>query len=178
MSILGPCMLEFRFSPETKWVLTSHTRVLVVLLASPFHKRRFLRVASRKVRLGYSHLLLTHRLLEHPIVILPFWTVEAFDVYLREMIALPKGEEGELKEVVTRLEGEFGVLLARVEALEWVTPSEYLSVEDLLRMGDKGGVVPMDSDEAAALGLRPDFQDLVDRPDPVDISAPLFPHSF
>ncbi|KAF9642225.1 hypothetical protein BDM02DRAFT_3133233 [Thelephora ganbajun] len=48
MSILGPCMLEFHFSPETEWVLTSHTRVLVVLLASPFHKRRFLRVASRK----------------------------------------------------------------------------------------------------------------------------------
>ncbi|KAF9642523.1 hypothetical protein BDM02DRAFT_3133032 [Thelephora ganbajun] len=48
MSILGPCMLEFQFSPETEWVLTSHHRVLVVLLASPFHKRRFLKVASRK----------------------------------------------------------------------------------------------------------------------------------
>ncbi|KAF9641896.1 hypothetical protein BDM02DRAFT_3194327 [Thelephora ganbajun] len=45
MSILGPCMLEFQFSPETEWALTSHYRVLVVLLASPFHKRRFLKVA-------------------------------------------------------------------------------------------------------------------------------------
>ncbi|KAF9642865.1 hypothetical protein BDM02DRAFT_3132811 [Thelephora ganbajun] len=87
-------------------------------------------------------------------------------------------EVGELKDEVARLTGEFGVLLARIEALEWVTPSEYLSVEDLLRMGGDGGVALMDSDEAAALGLRPDFQDLVDRPDPVDISAPLFPHSF
>ncbi|KAF9648725.1 hypothetical protein BDM02DRAFT_3128825 [Thelephora ganbajun] len=69
-------------------------------------------------------------------------------------------EVGDLKEVVTRLEGELGVLLARVEALEWTAPSEYLSVEDLLRMGSEGGVAPMDSDEAAALGLRPDFQDL------------------
>ncbi|KAF9650818.1 hypothetical protein BDM02DRAFT_3127481 [Thelephora ganbajun] len=49
MSILGPCMLEFQFSPETEWALVSHHRVLVVLLASPFHKRRFLKVASRKV---------------------------------------------------------------------------------------------------------------------------------
>ncbi|KAF9642391.1 hypothetical protein BDM02DRAFT_3193363, partial [Thelephora ganbajun] len=87
-------------------------------------------------------------------------------------------EVGELKEVVTRLEGELGVLLAHVEALEWTAPSEYLSVEDLLRMGGEGGIAPMDSDEAAALGLRPDFQDLVDRPDPVDTTAPLFPHSF
>ncbi|KAF9642462.1 hypothetical protein BDM02DRAFT_3193185 [Thelephora ganbajun] len=174
----GACMLEFSFSPEVEWSLSSHLRVLIVLHASPFHKRRFLRVASRKARLGYSHLLLTHHLLEHPIVILPFWTAEAFDVYLREMIALPKGEEGELKETVARLEGELGVFLARVEALEWTAPSEYLSVEDLLRAGGEGGVVPMDSDEAAALGLRPDFQALVDRPDPVDISAPLFPHSF
>ncbi|KAF9641996.1 hypothetical protein BDM02DRAFT_3133407 [Thelephora ganbajun] len=48
MSLLGPCMLEFRFSPETEWVLTSHHHVLVVLLASPFHKHCFLKVASRK----------------------------------------------------------------------------------------------------------------------------------
>ncbi|KAF9647528.1 hypothetical protein BDM02DRAFT_3187867 [Thelephora ganbajun] len=182
MSILGPCMLEFQFSPETEWALVSHHRVLVVLLASPFHKRRFLKVASRKVRLGYSHLLLTHRLLEHPIVVLPFWTTEGFDNYLREMIALPKEgmeeeevemeewrqwsriaalerEVEELKDRVTRLDGEFGVLLARIEALEWTAPSEYLSVEDLLWMGGEGGVEPMDSVEAAALGLRPDFQD-------------------
>ncbi|KAF9642351.1 hypothetical protein BDM02DRAFT_3193420 [Thelephora ganbajun] len=86
-------------------------------------------------------------------------------------------EVEELKEKVNRLDGEFGVLLARVEALEWVTPSEYLSVEDLLRAGGGGEVVPMDLNEAAALGLRPDFQDLVDRLDPVDTSAPLFPHS-
>ncbi|KAF9641909.1 hypothetical protein BDM02DRAFT_3133476 [Thelephora ganbajun] len=48
----GPCVLDFSFSPEVEWALTSHQRVLVVLLASPFHKRRFLRVASRKARLG------------------------------------------------------------------------------------------------------------------------------
>ncbi|KAF9641817.1 hypothetical protein BDM02DRAFT_3194504 [Thelephora ganbajun] len=67
----GPCTLEFSFSPEVEWSLSSHL------------------VASRKARLGYSYLLLNHRLLEHPLVILPFWTAEAFDVYLREMIALP-----------------------------------------------------------------------------------------
>ncbi|KAF9641945.1 hypothetical protein BDM02DRAFT_3194209 [Thelephora ganbajun] len=197
----GPCTLDFSFSPEVEWALVSHQRVLVVLLASPFHKRRFLRVASRKARLGFSHLLLTHRLLEHPIVVLPFWTAEAFDVYLREMIALPIKSSGlpvptpfnssprvknaalereveGLKGQVARLEGEFGVLLARVEALEWVIPSEYLSVEDLLRAGGGGEVESMDSGEAAELGLRSDFQALVDRLDPVDISAPLFPHSF
>ncbi|KAF9642861.1 hypothetical protein BDM02DRAFT_3230625 [Thelephora ganbajun] len=103
--------------------------------------------------------------------------VEDRHVLLTKNAALEREVE-ELKGKVTRLDGEFGVLLARVEALEWVTPSEYLSVEDLLRAGGEGGVVPMDSDEAAALGLCPDFQDLVDRPDPVDISAPLFPHSF
>ncbi|KAF9641843.1 hypothetical protein BDM02DRAFT_3194443 [Thelephora ganbajun] len=91
--------------------------------------------------------------------------------------ALEREVEG-LKNQVARLEGEFGVLLARVEALEWVTPSEYLSVEDLLRVGGGGEVEPLDSDEAAALGLRADFQALVDKPDPVDLSAPLFPESF
>ncbi|KAF9641834.1 hypothetical protein BDM02DRAFT_3194475 [Thelephora ganbajun] len=161
----GPCTLEFSFSPEVEWSLSSHLRVLIVLHASPFHKRRFLRVASRKARLGYSYLLLTHRLLEHPIVILPFWTAEAFDVYLREMIALPmEGEEGELKEVVTRLGGGIGCLLGSCGGAG---------------MGGEGGVVePMDAGEAAELGLRPDFQDLVDRPDPIDTSAPLFPHLF
>ncbi|KAF9642965.1 hypothetical protein BDM02DRAFT_3229694 [Thelephora ganbajun] len=87
-------------------------------------------------------------------------------------------EVEELKQMVTWLDGEFGVLLARVEALEWTAPSEYLLVEDLLRIGGKGEVAAMDSDEAAGLGLRPNFQDLVDRLDPVNITAPLFPHSF
>ncbi|KAF9643064.1 hypothetical protein BDM02DRAFT_3192262 [Thelephora ganbajun] len=87
-------------------------------------------------------------------------------------------EVEELKQMVMWLDGEFGVLLARVEALEWTAPLEYLSVEDLLRIGGEGEVAAMDSDEAAGLGLRPDFQDLVDRPDPVDITTPLFPHSF
>ncbi|KAF9641854.1 hypothetical protein BDM02DRAFT_3194416 [Thelephora ganbajun] len=87
-------------------------------------------------------------------------------------------EVEELKQMVVRLDGEFGVLLARVEALEWVAPSEYLLVEDLLRVGGEGEVASMDSDEAAILGLRSDFQDQVDRPDPVDTTAPLFPHSF
>ncbi|KAF9643085.1 hypothetical protein BDM02DRAFT_3192234 [Thelephora ganbajun] len=96
----GPCILDFSFSPEVEWALTSHQRILVILQASPFHKRQFLRVASRKARLGYSHLLLTHRLLEHPIVILPFWTAEAFDVYLREMIALPIGERAEVEDLL------------------------------------------------------------------------------
>ncbi|KAF9642722.1 hypothetical protein BDM02DRAFT_3192789 [Thelephora ganbajun] len=91
--------------------------------------------------------------------------------------ALEREVEG-LKQRLESLSGEFGVLQARVEALEWVSPSEYLSAEDLLRMGGGGEVAPLDSDEAAALGLRADFQDLVDRPDPVDLSAPLFPHSF
>ncbi|KAF9644797.1 hypothetical protein BDM02DRAFT_3131544 [Thelephora ganbajun] len=44
-------------------------------------------------------------------------------------------EVEELKQTVAQLEGEFGVLLARLEALEWVTPSEYLSVENLLASG-------------------------------------------
>ncbi|KAF9641906.1 hypothetical protein BDM02DRAFT_3133479, partial [Thelephora ganbajun] len=82
-----------------------------------------------------------------------------------------------LKQTVMRLDGEFGVLLARMEALEWVEPSEYLSVDNLLDLG-VGGVQEMDADEAGALGLRPDFGALVDRPDPLDTSAPLFPHLF
>ncbi|KAF9642546.1 hypothetical protein BDM02DRAFT_3193038 [Thelephora ganbajun] len=87
-------------------------------------------------------------------------------------------EVEELKQMVARMDGEFSVLLARVEVLEWTAPSEYLSVEDLLREGSGGEVASMDSDEAVALGLRPNFQGLVDRPDPIDTSAPLFPHSF
>ncbi|KAF9649995.1 hypothetical protein BDM02DRAFT_3227113 [Thelephora ganbajun] len=86
-------------------------------------------------------------------------------------------EVGELKETVARLEGEFGVLLARVEALEWTAPSEYLSVDNLLDLG-VGGVQEMEADEASALGLRTDFGALVDQPEPVDTSAPLFPHLF
>ncbi|KAF9642675.1 hypothetical protein BDM02DRAFT_3234267 [Thelephora ganbajun] len=103
--------------------------------------------------------------------------VEDRRVLLAKNAALERDVE-ELKGQVARLDGEFGVLLARVEALEWVTPSEYLSVEDLLRAGGGGEVESMDSGEAAELGLRPDFQDLVDQPDPVDTSAPLFPFSF
>ncbi|KAF9642578.1 hypothetical protein BDM02DRAFT_3192999 [Thelephora ganbajun] len=103
--------------------------------------------------------------------------VEDRRVLLAKNAALEREVEG-LKGQVARLEGEFGVLLARVEALEWVTPSEYLSVEDLLRAGGGGEVESMDSGEAAELGLRSDFQALIDRPDPLDISAPLFPHSF
>ncbi|KAF9642973.1 hypothetical protein BDM02DRAFT_3192381 [Thelephora ganbajun] len=87
-------------------------------------------------------------------------------------------EVEELKQMVMRMDGEYGVLLARVEALEWTAPSEYLSVEDLLRIGGEGEVAPMSSDEAAQLGLRPDFQELVDKPDPVDTTTPLFPYSF
>ncbi|KAF9651813.1 hypothetical protein BDM02DRAFT_3184313 [Thelephora ganbajun] len=52
------CRLEFQFSPDVEWTLVSHVRVLVVLLHSPSHKRRFLKIASRKARLGYSYLLL------------------------------------------------------------------------------------------------------------------------
>ncbi|KAF9641874.1 hypothetical protein BDM02DRAFT_3133504 [Thelephora ganbajun] len=158
MSVLGPCMLEFRFSPETEWVLTSHTRVLVVLLSSPFHKRRFLRVASRKGRLRESRI--GRRSLEG------------------ERIDEERVEEEDCGGRGVQEKRDDSVLLARVEALEWVTPSEYLSVEDLLRAGGGGEVESMDSDEAAALGLRADFQALVDRPDPVDLSAPLFPDSF
>ncbi|KAF9642231.1 hypothetical protein BDM02DRAFT_3193640 [Thelephora ganbajun] len=66
-------------------------------------------------------------------------------------------EVEELKQLVTRLEGEFGVLLARVEALEWVTPSEYLSVENLLASG-VDDIQEMDAEVA------------------VDTSEPLFPH--
>ncbi|KAF9646416.1 hypothetical protein BDM02DRAFT_3188829 [Thelephora ganbajun] len=80
-----------------------------------------------------------------------------------------------LMQTVAQLEGEFGILLARVEALEWTTPSAYLSVEDLFCQGAGGEVEEMDSDAAWELGLHPDFSALVDRPDPVDTSAPLFP---
>ncbi|KAF9642635.1 hypothetical protein BDM02DRAFT_3192893 [Thelephora ganbajun] len=51
-------------------------------------------------------------------------------------------------------------------------------VEELLRIGGEGEVASMDMGEAATLGLRSDFQDLVDRLDPVNTTAPLFPHSF
>ncbi|KAF9642268.1 hypothetical protein BDM02DRAFT_3133202 [Thelephora ganbajun] len=125
----GPCVLDFSFSPEVEWALTSHQRVLVVLHASPFHKRRFLRVASRKGEEGEKGLRIAVK------------------------NAALEREVEELKGEVTRLDGEFGVLLARVEALE---------------VGGGGEVEPLDSDEAAELGLRPDFQDLVVQPDPVD----------
>ncbi|KAF9643285.1 hypothetical protein BDM02DRAFT_3132536 [Thelephora ganbajun] len=170
--MLDICHLDFQFSPEVEWTLVSHHRVLVVLLASPFHKRRFLKVASRKGRLGYTHVFFNHRLLDHPLIFLPFWTMEGLDevALLAKNVALECEVEG--------LDGEFGVLLACIEALEWVAPSEYLSVEDLLRMGGEGEVASMETNEAVALGLRPDFQDLVDRLDPIDTTAPLFPHSF
>ncbi|KAF9643316.1 hypothetical protein BDM02DRAFT_3132512 [Thelephora ganbajun] len=86
-------------------------------------------------------------------------------------------EVEELKHKVNQLDGEFGVLLACVKALEWVTPSEYLSVEDLLRLGT-GEVQEMEVEVASKMGLQLDFGPLVDRPDPVDILEPLFPHLF
>ncbi|KAF9648383.1 hypothetical protein BDM02DRAFT_3187144 [Thelephora ganbajun] len=52
-----------------------------------------------------------------------------------------------LRQTVERLDGEFGVLLAWVKALEWTAPSEYLSVEDLLRLGE-GTVAEMEEDVA------------------------------
>ncbi|KAF9643096.1 hypothetical protein BDM02DRAFT_3132655 [Thelephora ganbajun] len=73
------CRLEFQFSPDVEWTLMSHIHVLVVLLHSPSHKQRFLKIASRKARLGYSYILLNHRLLDHPLLILPFWTMEGLD---------------------------------------------------------------------------------------------------
>ncbi|KAF9642742.1 hypothetical protein BDM02DRAFT_3192761 [Thelephora ganbajun] len=154
MSILGPCMLEFRFSPETEWVLTSHHRVLVVLLASPFHKRRFLRVASRKSSLRIACLVDGESRIGR----------RSLACWGGKNAVLEREVEG-LKQRLEFLSGEFGVLQARVEALEWVSPSEYLSAEDLLRMGGGGEVEPLESDEAAALGLRADFQDLVVQPD-------------
>ncbi|KAF9641941.1 hypothetical protein BDM02DRAFT_3133451 [Thelephora ganbajun] len=86
-------------------------------------------------------------------------------------------EVEELKQTVTWLDGEFGVLLARVEVLEWVALSEYLSVEDLLGLGT-GGVQEMEAEVASKMGLWPDFGPLVDRPNTVDLSEPLFPYSF
>ncbi|KAF9642463.1 hypothetical protein BDM02DRAFT_3193187 [Thelephora ganbajun] len=47
-----------------------------------------------------------------------------------------------------------------MESLEWTTPSEYLSVDNLLGFSGEGGVDPMSLDEAAHLGLRPDFREL------------------
>ncbi|KAF9643315.1 hypothetical protein BDM02DRAFT_3191857 [Thelephora ganbajun] len=82
--------------------------------------------------------------------------VEDRRILLAKNAALDR-EVGELKDTVAQLEGEFGVLLAHVEALEWVTPSEYLLVEDLLRVGAEGGIEEMDEDVASSLGLRPDF---------------------
>ncbi|KAF9651313.1 hypothetical protein BDM02DRAFT_3184576 [Thelephora ganbajun] len=73
-----------------------------------------------------------------------------------------------LKQKVAQLEGEFSVLLAWVEVLEWTSPLEYLSVEDLLRLDAEGEVSEMSSSEALELGLCQDFGALVDRPDPKD----------
>ncbi|KAF9643596.1 hypothetical protein BDM02DRAFT_3191413 [Thelephora ganbajun] len=81
-----------------------------------------------------------------------------------------------LKQMVARLEGEFGVLLAQVEALEWTAPSEYLSVDDLLRMGAEGEVESMESSEVVEVGLCSNFKDLVDQPDSFDTTDPLFPY--
>ncbi|KAF9642238.1 hypothetical protein BDM02DRAFT_3193622 [Thelephora ganbajun] len=163
----GPCMLEFSFSPEVEWALSSHLHILVVLHASPFHKRRFLRVASRKARLGYSYLLLTHRLLEHPIVILPFWTAEAFDVYLREMIALPiDGEEGveglkqELELAWEQMEfrassGYASAVGEEVASREGGVEEERVEEEEEVEMGEEGLWSPNSSDRAI-LALVPD----------------------
>ncbi|KAF9643145.1 hypothetical protein BDM02DRAFT_3192131 [Thelephora ganbajun] len=102
--------------------------------------------------------------------------VEDHHVLLAKNAALEHKVEM-LHQTVGRLDGELGVLLARVEALEWVALSEYLSMEDLLGLGTRE-VQAMESDVAVEMGLWPDFGPLVDRPDPVDISEPLFPHSF
>ncbi|KAF9647385.1 hypothetical protein BDM02DRAFT_3248424 [Thelephora ganbajun] len=90
---------------------------------------------------------------------------QSHQILLAKNAALDR-EVGELKDTVAWLEGEFGVLLARVEALEWVTPSKYLSVEDLLRVGAEGGIEEMDEGVASSLGLQPDFRPLVDQLEP------------
>ncbi|KAF9650824.1 hypothetical protein BDM02DRAFT_3127360 [Thelephora ganbajun] len=102
--------------------------------------------------------------------------VEDCQTLLAKNVALEREVEV-LKRMVMRLDGEFSVLLAWVEALEWVAPLEYLSMEDLLGLGT-GEVQEMEAEVASEMGLRPDFGPLVDRPNPVDISDPLFPHSF
>ncbi|KAF9642877.1 hypothetical protein BDM02DRAFT_3132803 [Thelephora ganbajun] len=112
----GPCVLNFSFSPEVEWALSSHQHVLIILLASPFHKRHFLRVASRKAQLGYSYLLLTHHLLEHPIVILPFWTSEAFDSSLREEGRQAESKGGWARRGCVREDHEMGDV--RVQMME------------------------------------------------------------
>ncbi|KAF9643231.1 hypothetical protein BDM02DRAFT_3191996 [Thelephora ganbajun] len=60
-------------------------------------------------------------------------------------------EVEELKQTVMRLDGEFSVLLARVESLEWTAPSEYLSVDNL--------------------GLRSDFRELASPSPGVEVEA-------
>ncbi|KAF9642948.1 hypothetical protein BDM02DRAFT_3132749 [Thelephora ganbajun] len=79
-----------------------------------------------------------------------------------------------LKQTVEQMDGELGVLLAQVEALEWVNPLEYLSVKDLLRLGAEGDIMEMDTTAASNLALCPDFSALVDRPEPLDTATPLF----
>ncbi|KAF9645008.1 hypothetical protein BDM02DRAFT_3207848 [Thelephora ganbajun] len=95
--------------------------------------------------------------------------------FLLERNAALEREVTELKQGMGQLEGEFGVLLARVESLEWVSPSEYLSTDSLLWQGAKGVVVDMSPDTVLEAGLCQDFGLLVDRPDLIDTSAPLFP---
>ncbi|KAF9642390.1 hypothetical protein BDM02DRAFT_3193361 [Thelephora ganbajun] len=100
--------------------------------------------------------------------------VEDHWVLLAKNVAL-ECEVEVLKQTVVQLDGEFGVLLVQVEVLEWTNPSEYLLVEDLLRLGTEGEVNPMELSEAMEVGLCSDFSTLVDRPDPIDTTAPLFP---
>ncbi|KAF9642103.1 hypothetical protein BDM02DRAFT_3193917 [Thelephora ganbajun] len=66
-------------------------------------------------------------------------------------------EVEELKQGLATLEGEFRVLVARMDGLERGSLSEYLSIDKLLCM-DLGTVPsPLSLDEALALGIRQDY---------------------
>ncbi|KAF9642171.1 hypothetical protein BDM02DRAFT_3193762 [Thelephora ganbajun] len=136
------CCLEFQFSPDVEWTLVSHTHVLVILLHSPSHKRRFLKIASRKARLGYSHLLLTHHLLDHPLLILPFWTMDGLDL---ELELAWEQREFQASSRYVSMEGAAGEGDVGVE--------EGVGEEELM---DEEGLWSPNSSDRAVLALVPD----------------------
>ncbi|KAF9643643.1 hypothetical protein BDM02DRAFT_3191359 [Thelephora ganbajun] len=63
----------------------------------------------------------------------------------------------ELTQGMATLEGEFSVLVVRMEGLEQASSSEYLLIKEMLCLGTGEDVLPLSSDEALSLGICPDY---------------------
>ncbi|KAF9642854.1 hypothetical protein BDM02DRAFT_3192584 [Thelephora ganbajun] len=70
---------------------------------------------------------------------------------LGQNAALKHEVEG-LKQGMAALEGEFSVLVAWMEGLEWLSSSKYLSMDELLCIGTGEELLPLSLEEALVLG--------------------------